>query len=65
MALVRNARSRLNTICMVARFIGSALGTAAYARAGWGGTCAVSIVLLSLGTAAHLLRVRQKGHKSL
>jgi predicted MFS family arabinose efflux permease len=63
MALVPDARSRLNTIYMVARFIGgaigSALGTAAYARAGWGGTCAVSILMLVLGTAAHLIRVRR------
>jgi predicted MFS family arabinose efflux permease len=63
MALIEGARSRLNTIYMVARFIGgaigSAFGTAAYARAGWPGTCAVSILLLLLGTAAHLLGVRR------
>jgi predicted MFS family arabinose efflux permease len=62
MALVPDARSRLNTIYMVARFVGgaagSALGTAAYARAGWGGTCAVSILMLAMGTAAHLLSTR-------
>jgi predicted MFS family arabinose efflux permease len=65
MALVPNARSRLNTIYMVCRFvggaIGSALGTTAYARAGWGGTCAVSILLLLLGAAAHVIGVRSAG----
>ncbi len=69
MALVPDARSRLNTIYMVGRFIGGALGsaagTAAYARAGWAGTCGVSILLLVLGTAAHLLGVRRAATMSL
>ena len=64
MALVPGARSRLNTVYMVGRFIGGAagstVGTVAYARGGWTATCLASVVILLAGTATHLLGVRKR-----
>ncbi len=57
MALVPAARSRINTLYMVARFMGGAggsvLGAAAWARAGWPGVCAVSIAMVIAAAAIH------------
>ena len=62
MALVPEARSRLNTIYMVARFTGGALGSAAgaiaYTQGGWPATCAAGVGVLVLGTAVHFIGSR-------
>ena len=59
MALVPNARSRINTLYMVARFMGGAggslLGAAAWARYGWAGVCGVSIGLVAVAVLIHYL----------
>jgi predicted MFS family arabinose efflux permease len=58
MALVPEARSRVNTVYMVARFIGGALGSAigatAYARGGWTATCGAAVAALTLALIVHL-----------
>ncbi|HEX8322385.1 MAG TPA: MFS transporter [Tepidisphaeraceae bacterium] len=63
MALVPDARSRLNTIYMVARFIGGAAGSAAgafaYTHGGWTATCAAAIGVLVVGTIVHLAGTRR------
>ena len=50
-SLIPEARSRLNTVYVVAYFIGgslgSALGTLAWSRLGWGGVCAVGALMLA------------------
>ncbi|MFL5350820.1 MAG: MFS transporter [Hyalangium sp.] len=60
-ALRPEARSRLNTVYMVSYFVGGAagswLGTAAWARFGWMGVCAVGaglslVALISLGVGS-------------
>ena len=57
MSLVPEARSRINTVYMVARFIGgaagSALGTLAYSHGGWTGTCVAAIGALLVGGIYH------------
>jgi predicted MFS family arabinose efflux permease len=57
MALVPEARSRINTLYMVARFMGgaggSAIGAAAWSRYGWTGVCAASILALLLAMVVH------------
>jgi predicted MFS family arabinose efflux permease len=62
MALVPEARSRLNTLYMVCRFvsgaIGSALCVAAWARYRWTGVCTVNLILLLLAMTVHLLGCR-------
>lgn len=49
-SLIPEARSRLNTVYIVAYFIGgalgSALGTLAWTRLGWGGVCGVGALML-------------------
>ena len=64
MALLPEARNRLNTIYMVARYAGGAagstVGTLAYARAGWAGTCGACILVLMGGTAVHVLGPRPR-----
>ncbi|MGC3988997.1 MAG: MFS transporter [Chthoniobacteraceae bacterium] len=56
--LVAAARSRLNTIYMVMRFIGGAagllLGALAWVQAGWNGVCVLSLALLALALVIHL-----------
>ncbi len=58
MTLLPEARNRLNTIYMVLRYVGGAagstIGTLAYARTGWNGTCVACILVLVAGTAIHL-----------
>lgn len=57
-ALVPEARSRLNTVYMVARFIGGAIGSAvgatAYAHGGWTATCAAAVFALLVALSIHL-----------
>ena len=59
MSLVPEARSRINTVYMVARFIGgaagSSLGTLAYTHGGWTGTCVAAIGALVIGAVYHAL----------
>ena len=66
MALVPEARSRLNTVYMVSRFIGGAIGSAAgafsYTHYGWTGACGVATAVLALGTIVHLTGTRQRHH---
>jgi predicted MFS family arabinose efflux permease len=64
MALLPEARNRLNTIYMVSRFVGGALGTTAgtiaYAHAGWAGASLFCIVVLAAGTASHMIFHRRR-----
>lgn len=64
MALRSEARNRLNTIYMVSRYAGGALGcsvgTMAYGHYGWRGSCAACIAVLALGTLLHLGFERRK-----
>jgi predicted MFS family arabinose efflux permease len=57
MALDPDARSRLNTVYMVARFVGgaggSAAGAAAWSVAGWPGVCGLSVALLAAAAVVH------------
>jgi predicted MFS family arabinose efflux permease len=59
MSLVPEARSRINTLYMVARFMGGAagsfIGAQAWSHAGWPGVCAVSIGLLMIATIVHAI----------
>src|SRR5262249_23731332 len=58
-ALRPDARNRLNTVYMVAYFVGgmagSSLGATGWAAAGWAGVCAVGLVLPTLAFGAFLL----------
>jgi predicted MFS family arabinose efflux permease len=58
MALLPEARNRLNTLYMAMRFgggaLGSTLGVLVYSRHGWSGTSITCIVLLVLATVVHL-----------
>jgi hypothetical protein len=58
-ALRPEARSRLNTVYMVAYFVGgmvgSSLGATGWAVAGWAGVCAVGVLLPTLALSALLL----------
>lgn len=60
--LVGSARSRITTVYMTTYFVGGALGTAtgtaAYDRDGWGGTCAVAVGWCGLGLLAWLAACR-------
>jgi predicted MFS family arabinose efflux permease len=57
-SLKPESRNRLNTVYMVSRFIGGAIGSwagsLAYARYGWASACLFSIVALSLGLVIQL-----------
>ncbi len=54
-----DARSRMNTLYMVCRFIGAALGSyvgvKAWAHAGWTGVCATAMIGLAIAIALHLM----------
>ena len=56
-ALLPEARSRLNTVYMVAYFlggaIGSALGAYGWDHARWTGVCVVGLLMTGAGLAAH------------
>jgi predicted MFS family arabinose efflux permease len=58
MALVPESRSRVNTLYMVGRFMGgamgSAIGAAAWSRHGWPGVCAVCVLLIVVAMAVHV-----------
>jgi predicted MFS family arabinose efflux permease len=58
-ALRPDARSRLNTVYMVAYFVGgmvgSSLGATGWAAAGWAGVCTVGLLLPTLAFGAFLL----------
>jgi predicted MFS family arabinose efflux permease len=58
MALVPEARSRINTLYMVGRFMGGAAGSAlcaaVWSKYRWTGVCAVNTGLLSLAMIVHL-----------
>jgi hypothetical protein len=55
------ARNRLNTVYMFSYFIGgvvgSSLGAAGWAVAGWAGVCTVGIILPTLALGVYLLGV--------
>jgi predicted MFS family arabinose efflux permease len=57
-SLVPAARSRVNTLYMVARFMGgaagSAIGATAWTRYQWPGVCAASIAMVILAAVVHL-----------
>ena len=57
MALDPAARSRINTVYMVVRFMGGAggsvLGAAAWARYGWPGVCLTCIAMVGMAIAVH------------
>ncbi len=59
-SLAPEARSRLNSVYMVAYFIGgacgSALGSAAYGAWGWAGSCATGLCFVLVALVAHLAR---------
>ena len=59
MALVPEARSRINTLYMVARFLGgaggSAIGAAAWSCHRWTGVCIVSILAMLVAMGIHLI----------
>lgn len=61
MALVPDARSRMNTMYMVARFMGAAAGSAAcslaWSKYQWTGVCLVNMFMLLIALAVHLLGV--------
>ena len=63
MSLVAEARSRINTLYMVARFTGgaggSALGALAWVRFGWGGVCGMSLGLIALALVVNAVEWRQ------
>lgn len=58
MAILPEARNRLNTVYMVSRFAGgaagSAVGTFVYSRYGWNGTSLTGVCLLAIATLVHL-----------
>jgi predicted MFS family arabinose efflux permease len=60
-----DARSRLNTIYMVLRFIGGAsgsvLGAAAWTHAGWTGVCGTAILLLAVAMLVHCVAKNDQG----
>ncbi len=64
LALRPEARSRLNTLYMVSRFgggaIGSALGALAWEFAGWTGVCVFSLVATVLALVIHLASFRRR-----
>jgi predicted MFS family arabinose efflux permease len=66
MALVPSARSRLNTVYMVVRFLGgaggSAMGAAAWSRHGWGGVCGACVGLVAVAVAVHRFGPRPAIH---
>jgi predicted MFS family arabinose efflux permease len=59
MALVPQARSRINTLYMVGRFLGGAAGSAIcaaiWSRYHWTGVCIVNLGLLTLAMAVHAI----------
>lgn len=62
LSLVPEAKSRINTIYMVVRFIGGALGSlagsAAWTHWGWSGVCLFTIALTIIATILHFIGVR-------
>jgi predicted MFS family arabinose efflux permease len=58
-SLVPAARSRVNTLYMVARFMGgaagSAIGAVAWDRFGWAGVCGASIAMVAVAAGIHLV----------
>lgn len=67
MALLPEARNRLNTIYMVSRFgggaIGTTIGTWVYASHGWTGTTLTGIGLLALAGLVHMALRTAKGSR--
>jgi predicted MFS family arabinose efflux permease len=59
MALLPQSRSRINTLYMVGRFmggaVGSALGAVAWSRFGWTGVCGLCVMLMMIAMAIHLI----------
>ncbi len=59
MAILPEARNRMNTLYMVCRFgggaAGSIIGAAAWTHVGWGGACTAAIVMLALAMGVHLV----------
>ena len=63
-SLVPDARSRLNTLYMVARFIGgaagSSIGTAAWTYYGWPGVCVSAIAIMLIAALPHAVDVMRR-----
>jgi predicted MFS family arabinose efflux permease len=68
-ALDPAARSRINTLYMVCRFTGGAmgswLGALAWAHHGWTGVCAGAVGVLLISLAVHLVSTRGEARKAL
>jgi predicted MFS family arabinose efflux permease len=68
MALVPEARSRMNTLYMVTRFMGGAAGSAlaasAWARYGWNGVSAICVALQGVALIVHFIAPRPKASRA-
>jgi predicted MFS family arabinose efflux permease len=63
-SLLPEARSRLNTLYMVARFsggaLGSILGAVIWSSAKWPGVCGICVIVITLALLVHLVGNRKK-----
>lgn len=64
LSLMPEARSRINTLYMVSRFVGGALGSIAgayaWSHSGWPGVCAAALGMNALALTIHLVAKRRE-----